>query len=522
MDQVDVAVVGGGCAGAYTAWRMQTGTPGGPPKVVLFEASERIGGRLESLVPPGAPDLRAEFGGMGFTNAHQIVNALVTDVFSLPTAPFPSSGPAYTYLRGTQLLGSQATDPALLPYKLAPSEQGKGFAELMADAVGTLIPGCTDLTEAQWFDVFAKLRVDGLYLDRIGFWNFLAQVLTPEGYAFARDSMGHDFPVENWNAADTLMWFFADFAPGTTYLTLQGGYETLPATLADAYTAAGGEIAFDQSLAAIGTSGSGFVLEFESGYTVQAGTVVLAMPRRALEIVAPTSVVLSEPNVQQLLQSVSPVPVMKLFLAYDSPWWTANGNAPVMGHSVTDLPLRTIYYFGTEGGTGNTNSLLMASYTDASQLTYWEGLRHGDPYVDLPNPYVPPNPPSPAWTQQCATAAMVTEAQRQLAIVHAPLDVPMPYSSAFKDWGDDPYGGAMHTWNVAVFSPEVMPAVLWPDPGRRLFICGEAYSRKQGWVEGALDTAEQMLEGCLGYPRPPWLVNWQPPLAPSSPGSGPR
>ena len=39
--------------------------------------------------------------------------------------------------------------------------------------------------------------------------------------------------------------------------------------------------------------------------------------------------------------------MLKLFLVYPSAWWTTNGVAPPFGRSVTDLPLRTIYYWDT-------------------------------------------------------------------------------------------------------------------------------------------------------------------------------
>lgn len=37
-----------------------------------------------------------------------------------------------------------------------------------------------------------------------------------------------------------------------------------------------------------------------------------------------------------------------------------------------------------------------------------------------------------------------------------------------------------------------------------LFICGEAYSCAQGWTEGALESAEAMLEEHFGLDRPGW------------------
>jgi hypothetical protein len=36
-------------------------------------------------------------------------------------------------------------------------------------------------------------------------------------------------------------------------------------------------------------------------------------------------------------------------------------------------------------------------------------------------------------------------------------------------------------------------------------ICGEAYSAYQGWVEGALTSAEVMLQQAFGLDAPDWL-----------------
>ena len=49
---LDVAVVGGGVSGAYSAWRLQE-AQGAKSKIALFEYSDRIGGRLYSITIPG-------------------------------------------------------------------------------------------------------------------------------------------------------------------------------------------------------------------------------------------------------------------------------------------------------------------------------------------------------------------------------------------------------------------------------------------------------------------------------------
>ncbi len=517
METIDYAVVGAGSGGVYAAWRLQEDRPSAT--VRILEASDRVGGRLESLVPPGAPNLRAEFGGMGYDTNHLLVEAVV-DALKLPTAPFPSSGPAYAWLRGVPLLGTQLTDASAIPYHLPPDEQGTSFASLLADRVNAdLGIDVGAMTHADWLAVGARTKVLGTPLHEVGFWNYLATILSAEGFSYVQDTMGHDFPVENFNALDMLEWFFADFAPGTTDTTLAGGYDQLPIAIAERFEAAGGQLALDTEVVRVTQAADGTIaLALGDGSEVRAKAVILALPRRAIELISPGSVVLDTTSMRALLATVVPIPVMKLFLAYDRPWWTDPGVAGVWGHSVSTLPLRTTYYFGEEatapgGDPANHNSLLMASYTDSLQLSYWEGLRQGPAFTPGENPYTGATPGSPAWHRQQATASMVEAATRQLWQLHQrdPSEVPAPYAAAFKDWGDDPYGGAMHAWAVGADSDTAMAAALQPDPRVPLYVCGEAFSRFQGWVEGAFDTAETVLQQRLGLAPPAFAPSWQPP-----------
>ena len=62
----------------------------------------------------------------------------------------------------------------------------------------------------------------------------------------------------------------------------------------------------------------------------------------------------------------------------------------------------------------------------------------------------------------------------------------------FQDWSRPPYNGAWHTWLPGFISNDVRVALRQPiaDP---TYVCGEAYSDDQGWVEGALRSCEKML-----------------------------
>jgi hypothetical protein len=48
--------------------------------------------------------------------------------------------------------------------------------------------------------------------------------------------------------------------------------------------------------------------------------------------------------------------------------------------------------------------------------------------------------------------------------------------------------------------------VMKPVADRNIFICGEAYTASEsGWVEGALERAETMLQRYFGLAAPKWL-----------------
>ena len=116
----------------------------------------------------------------------------------------------------------------------------------------------------------------------------------------------------------------------------------------------------------------------------------------------------------------------------------------------------------------------------------------------------------PEWSKYPAPQRMVDEIHRQLLEMHGVTDsstVPRPYAGAYRDWGEDPYGGGANFWHVDVRSYDVARRIVQPKPSLPVFICGECYSHGQGWVEGALETAEELLERHFGLTKPPWKTH---------------
>jgi lysine 2-monooxygenase len=536
---LEIAVVGGGVSGAYSAWRLQQAKT--EAQIGLFEYSNRIGGRLYTTTLPGLPHVKAELGGMRYIPSQHIIVKSLVDHLKLAKKEFPMGAPAPVgskgnlfYLRGQHLRLHELADPTKVPYNLAWSERGLGPSKLQVQVMNSIYPNISNLTLCDQM----KLKVFGKELWKHGFWDLMYRVLSSEGYQFMKDAGGYETNAANANAVTQLA--VTEYNDSTKFLTLRDGCDQLPIVLAREFnetfeggTPKGRRLHMNRRLAEIkiGSGDYPYTLIFEPTvtnagkttlkpdadvFTVRAKKVILALPRRSLELVKGTF--FDDQWLRENIPSVLIQSAFKLFLAYERPWWRALGL--VAGRSVTDLPVRQIYYFGTEGeqkqGLPYMNSLLMASYNDLGTVPFWKGLENGEPYDGYrPSCLEPGVGRIVPTTEFAATEAMIQVANRQVAQVHGLPEIPMPYSAIYHSWNEDPYGGGWHEWKANCRLDQVMCRMRRPVAEHHIHIVGEAYSYNQGWMEGALDTAESTLQEFFGLKTPAWLAPKDYPLLPN-------
>jgi monoamine oxidase len=101
-------------------------------------------------------------------------------------------------------------------------------------------------------------------------------------------------------------------------------------------------------------------------------------------------------------------------------------------------------------------------------------------------------------------SALAKEVHREAQLVMGRAEA-APLAARFQDWSVDPYGGGWHYYALGHDGVADSQAMLKPMPDRALFVCGEAYSLAQGWVEGALERAETLLQSHFGLKPPVWL-----------------
>ncbi|KDM89889.1 flavin monoamine oxidase family protein [Photobacterium galatheae] len=527
----DVAIIGAGVSGVYSAWQLKQQFPG--KRIAVFEGSGRIGGRLLSVKAPGVDNMVAELGGMRILDATRqpLIHALLDQInqfSSLPDPieyyPFPVDTPVnFAYLREVRLrLKDYQDNPHALPYNYSTDAFGKTPGSVMIDALDKIVPGITapNLTEEQRRVMAMNAEFQGKMLYEQGFWNVLQQVMSSEDYLYCQDAGGYNSTMSNWNAADAIPWFLTDFGDDVKYFGFKQGFQQVPVALAEEFQAIGGELMLGHKLTTFTQVNGAFELNFNTELEIiphdtlqcTATHLVLAMPRRAIDLLEPNCPLLQQPAVKSLTGSVTPRPLFKLFTTYASPWWVEQSGIE-SGRSVTNMPVRQTYYWPTDEGKPALSgpAILMASYDDGVNVGFWDGYRQKRGLAWKQQMEVLPLPEFRAftglkqqqsgadtqWLAHQAPESMVTEVTRQIDLIHnvtaEEATQTQPLQAAFRDWGDDPYGGGWNSWNIGVQSGNVANQIVQPLPQTHFYICGEAYSHSQGWVEGALQTAQLML-----------------------------
>jgi len=540
---VDIAIVGAGAAGLYVAWRLLSEPMSHTKSIALFDSADRVGGRIHSVIVPGVPYV-TELGAMRYLPEQILIRSLIEDQLQLKHSDFQFETDGY-YLRGeyisqTAIDFARTTDPPrnVFPYDVDESERGKTPVELIVLSIQrslrvlempnfkpgqeslpalqqklcdldehTLVPNLVRrLTGAEWKLIKRYGHIDGSPLYEISFWDLIRKFLTREGYNLAHDGRGG---CQHLNAADAIVWFLSDFT-GSPYRTVVGGMGQLVEKFREEITSGplgkldvinlGWELR-DVRHRARGNSKS-IELTFSTGgfvgaastaslKTISAGTLILALPQPALKLVNfyDFQIVPGDSNertaqrLNSTLDAVAANPLFKACIAYEKPWWRAE-KLPSCFRVFTDLPIRQVYHFGSErqrqlSASGKLRSAcLLLLFVDAQYADYWKRLDEN---------------------------TVLARIQDQLAQV-AGKAVPAPIALVLKHWSDRPYHAGWHAWNVGARSWEIRDKLLRPFFHANLFTCGEAFSSEQGWIEGALKSAERVLES-MGLPSPPSWVN---------------
>ena len=342
------------------------------------------------------------------------------------------------------------------------------------------IPARATGSRADWCKFFASGTVPPAYgttvfpagtkVQNIGYWNLLYDQFGDEGFDYAADGAGYTSNVINWNSADA-MQANNDYSSSTSYCRLDGGYGQLFTKLAAAveFLAArypGSGIFYDYNATRLtefpdGQTSCVFARSNGGQQVVTADYLFLAMPRKSLELIAQdceSSYMLNKPAVKYFLQSSIDQPAVKIVMLFDTPWWSnaslckhspdltnptqpTNPSVPpgqwVGGPTITDLPLRQVYYFANNipGGPGLSGGpyVLLASYDDENYSDFWRVLETTQDLTKAPSLN---DQPLYGPTEVPVNSPMANMLMKQLAEAHGAdvTKLPAPIAVDHQDW----------------------------------------------------------------------------------------
>ena len=501
MSPHQVVIAGGGISGLFCALRL---AQAGQKVLVLEASSEHWGGRIETEEMDG---FIAEYGPMRFEPTLQPrFDQLCHEL-----------GVHYTQFSGPT--GEEVNAPN---YDLPPEEMGLNSLQLLKRGIMLIMGRAPD--DQAWIDSrteqdYARMRkhaqLHGQPLWNMGFWNALSSqgILSHLALIKLRDTgtFYHMIP-ENLNAIEWIIWWLRALKTvGQLLASIDGGTARLTASMMAKLrrepnvTLAGGHTLLGFEQVELGKSTLKLSVQTK-GQTISLLTerLILALPRLPLLKLAP-----SMPNhIAQLVDTVNGFPMLKVFFVTKSPWWDYE-QAPQQYANC--MPTREIHYFRRPKQTDHDGHGMVLLYMDRPATEYWkhyitEPDKHDRAEVDQNGKIVE------AFALFVArdvkrllgrdSVLKLTQAGERmfndLTLDEAAAHIRQSITTyGIRDWARAPYGAANHGWQPGVRSWKVMEAFKAFDFGcgaKNIHIVGEAYSDYQGFVEGALNTAELALE----------------------------
>ena len=541
-ESADVVIVGAGVAGLYSAYRLLTDArvKGEDLDLVIVDRLNRTGGRLDTdLIKITDEDgavktVRDEEGGMRFNyGMHQLMALnceldLCDQFVPFPMSPTKPEFGLHYFLRGNEFSAAKADSSKWAQiYNLSLAEQGKTPGELLGEIFNTILDANSGVmvwptppaapTPEDWQTFRLKFEWNGVPLNQWQLWGLLRDMgYSEECITMLSHSLGFEGPFLSLANAGEAFQILEDF-PQPDFFTFKNGYSTLPDKLVSRIGELGGRIFLGVNVDKISTDYGDWYLDMtaspegeSSSRFVPGGVdkritspqVILAVASNALANLYKSSTALHDaPNAEQMwddIQSVVNMRLLKINLYFAESWWEdeANVNPPVQyGPSFTDLPINSIYpFYSLAGPTDHKNPAALTIYCDYNNTNFWQGLQNVGPYFDSPLQREHSQPPQVIFP---ASEAVVDQALTQIKKLFAVAEIPDPVMTSFRLWGgESDFGYAYHQWALNANDAEVMPRLA--QIAENLYVCNEAYSDDQGWVNGSLRSADRVLLAGFG------------------------
>jgi monoamine oxidase len=442
-----IIVIGAGMAGLSAALQLvENGHD-----VTVLEARTRPGGRVFTMRESFADGLYAEGGAMQVFDSHLRAQRYIQQFGLEIDAIHPAPGASVVHVMGKRV-EMKPGERVAWPFELKDDERSLDARGLWEKYV---VPAVIEVSEAEAGD--PMLRSLQKY-DRITFSAFLrAQGASPAAAAILAVGLvsGLGEGADRVSALDLLREAAHRRARKDSF-TIRGGTDRLPKALA---TKLGGRIRYGTPVVRLEQSANGVrVVALKAGVpqSYEGDRIVCAIPfsvLRRLEV-APALPRDKQSTIQQLKYTS----VTRVFIQVRTRFWLAAGLSP---YASTDLPVMGIYEraINQPGTRGILESYMAgAGARRAMALTERERLT----------------------TTLDGMAKVYPQIREQYE------------GGTSKSWDDDEWSRGGYAWFEPGEMMALMPVIARQE--NRIHFAGEHASTQPGWMEGAIESAERVVD----------------------------
>ena len=285
----------------------------------------------------------------------------------------------------------------------------------------------------------------------------ISEILTKLFDAEVAEDMMYFFPYRSelkTLRADVALHSFAnEFSNKESFYVIQEGLSSLIRGMETELETRGVPILYEHRVTGMGSMDSfpmSLTVKADTQKTFTAGKIIFAVHANALRSIRPFTA-------YPILKHLKMEPLLRTYATFPTPAWFTN-----MPRVITANALRHIIPINAKKG------VIMISYTDAADTKVWEQLRKKGDH------------------------ALARDIMKELRTLFPMKTIPNLESISTYSWEE----GATY-WTPGLYDPvKESNAIMRPFPTRLpdVYVCGESYSMKQAWMEGALEHADAMLE----------------------------